>query len=145
MKTIGEFLVKILCLFLLVVIFVGVFLIVIFIDDTTFAEKELATYYSEDGTYQLVIYEIGEPEWPFGPATGRLVLSTENSQISKTDVDVANDGGHTHSEDFDVSWSEDHVTVVVHGQEMYDKTYTLYFDGKTEFTQETPTPTPVRI
>ena len=141
MKTLGKYLIGILCVFLCMVLL----LIVAFIPEVSLAEKELATYYSEDGTYQLLIYEIGEPEWPFGPATGRLVLSTENNQISKTDVDVFNDGGHTHSEDFDVSWSEDHVTVVVHGSEMPDETYILYFDGKTELKENIPAPTPVSI
>lgn len=33
------------------------------------------TSISPDGTYELTLIEIGEPAWPFGAASGRLILN----------------------------------------------------------------------
>ena len=35
-----------------------------------------------DGTYELVLKAIGEADWPFGSASGRLILYEGKSRIS---------------------------------------------------------------
>ena len=47
---------------------------------------------SPDGKYELTLIEIGEPVWPFGPASGRLTLDNEAestaSQVENGALDI---------------------------------------------------------
>lgn len=47
------------------------------------------TSVSPDGKYELTLIEIGEPVWPFGPASGRLTLDNEaESTASQVETDA---------------------------------------------------------
>ena len=50
------------------------------------------TSVSPDGKYELMLIEIGEPVWPFGPASGRLTLDNEAestaSQVENGALDI---------------------------------------------------------
>ena len=50
------------------------------------------TSISPDGKYELTLIEIGEPVWPFGPASGRLTLDNEAestaSQVETGALDI---------------------------------------------------------
>lgn len=50
------------------------------------------TSISPDGKYELTLIEIGEPVWPFGPASGRLTLDNESestaSQVETGALDI---------------------------------------------------------
>ena len=50
------------------------------------------TSVSPDGKYELTLVEIGEPVWPFGPASGRLTLDNEAestaSQVETGALDI---------------------------------------------------------
>ena len=50
------------------------------------------TSVSPDGKYELTLIEIGEPVWPFGPASGRLTLDNEAestaSQVENGALDI---------------------------------------------------------
>ena len=50
------------------------------------------TSVSPDGKYELTLIEIGEPMWPFGPASGRLTLDNEAestaSQVETGALDI---------------------------------------------------------
>lgn len=50
------------------------------------------TSVSPDGKYELTLIEIGEPVWPFGPASGRLTLKEGDNQINQADFELKNDG-----------------------------------------------------
>ena len=95
----------------------------------------------------MTLIEIGEPVWPFGPAAGRLVLKEGNTTISQTDFELRNDGCSIGSNDWAVTWNEDHAEVVLSGEEQFDEQILLYFDGTTQrqtLTDETePTATQV--
>ena len=41
---------------------------------TRYETEQISTSMSPDGDYELVIYSVGEPDFPFGAAHGRLVL-----------------------------------------------------------------------
>ncbi len=43
---------------------------------------EADTSVSPDGTYELVLQAVGEAEWPFGSASGRLVLYEGKSRTA---------------------------------------------------------------
>ena len=97
---------------------------------TQYARNEIKTYYSDDHSYRLVIYSIGEPEFPFGPGKCRFVLSGEGKKIHEFDFTMYNDGKWPDADNFDVSWMSDGVRIIVNGEEQEDKTYTLLFDGR---------------
>lgn len=75
------------------------------------------TAQSEDGVYEVVLQSVGEPAWPFGPASGRLVLSSDERIISKTDFKIANDGASFSAQDWSVRWHDDHVEIILTGKE----------------------------
>ena len=90
------------------------------------------TSISPDGKYELSLVEIGEPAWPFGPASGRLVLNESDTTISKTDFELRNDGCSIGSNDWTVTWNEDHAEVILSGEEQFDEQILLYYDGTTQ-------------
>lgn len=96
---------------------------------TDYARKEINTYYSDDKTYKLIVYTIGEPEWSFGPGKCRFVLSKDGKEISNFNFKHSNDGKWATADDFNVSWMDDKVKIIVSGEEQEDITYYLFFNG----------------
>ena len=92
---------------------------------------------SADGVYQITLQSIGEPEFPFGVAHGRLVLRNNKKVISKTDITIANDGGPIFAENWSVTWFDRYVEIILSGDEQYDERVTLYYDGQVERSQLT--------
>ena len=95
------------------------------------------TSVSPDGTYELTLQAVGEPEWPFGSASGRLVLMEGKDKISQTDFELYNDGGIISSRCWEVTWYEDYVEVILSGKEQFDERVTLHFDGSVDMQQIT--------
>ena len=98
---------------------------------------EADTSVSPDGTYELVLQAVGEADFPFGSASGRLVLYEGKSRISKVDFELFDDGGSIRSSIWEVTWHEDSVEVILSGDEQFDEQIILYFDGKKERKQLT--------
>lgn len=71
---------------------------------------------------------IGEPDWPFGSVSGRLVLKKGKDKISQTDFELRNDGGNINSNCWKVTWYEDYVEIILSGKEQFDKQIILYKD-----------------
>lgn len=93
------------------------------------------TSVSTDGKYELILLAIGEPDWPFGSASGRLVLRAGKEEISRTDFELCNDGGSISSSCWKVIWYEDYVEVILSGEEQPDERVTLCFDGTADMKQ----------
>ena len=66
----------------------------------------------------MTLQVVGEPDWPFGSASGRLVLMEDKDKISQTDFELHNDGGSITSSCWKVIWYEDYVVVKQHGQQL---------------------------
>ena len=81
------------------------------------------TSVSPDKKYEVILQAVGEPEWPFGSASGRLVLKEGEDKISQTDFELNNDGGSITSNCWKVTWYEDYVEVILSGEEQDDKIY----------------------
>ena len=92
------------------------------------------TSVSPDETYELVLQAVGEADFPFGSASGRLILYEGKSKISKTDFELWDDGGCIRSSIWEVTWYEDCVQVILSGDEQFDEQIILYFDGKKDKT-----------
>ena len=95
------------------------------------------TSVSPDGKYELTLQAVGEPDWPFGSASGRLILMEGQDKISQTDFELHNDGGSITSNCWKVTWYEDYVEVILSGEEQFDEQVILYFDGTKEIQQLT--------
>ncbi len=95
------------------------------------------TSVSPDETYELVLQAVGEADFPFGSASGRLILYEGKSKISKADFELFDDGGCIRSSIWEVTWHEDCVKVILSGDEQLDEQVTLYFDGRKEVKQLT--------
>lgn len=83
--------------------------------------QELTEVYrqsSEDGTQTVVIYEVGEPDWPFGDAHYK-VYGPANFY-----VDISDDGGDGW---FTVEWKDNSVVITFGGSEQEDAVYELPF------------------
>ena len=93
------------------------------------------TSVSPDEKYELTLQAIGEPEWPFGSASGRLVLMEGKDKISQTDFELYNDGGIISSRCWEVTWYEYYAEVILSGEEQFDERVTLYFDGSVDMQQ----------
>ena len=76
---------------------------------------------SQDGKYELLFQQIGDPDWPFGFTHARLVLKDELGTIAKYSFDVRNDGASVHSDSWQVNWKEDCVEAVISGEEQNDE------------------------
>lgn len=85
----------------------------------------------------MILQAVGEPEWPFGSASGRLVLKEGEDKISQTDFELHNDGASISSSCWKVTWHEDYVEIILSGEEQFDEQVILYFDGTKEIQQLT--------
>lgn len=83
------------------------------------AETEVYRQSSEDGSQTVVIYEVGQPDWPFGNAHYKVYGPSNFS------VDVSDDGG---SGGFTVEWKESSVVIIFSGSEQEDAVYELPFN-----------------
>ena len=95
------------------------------------------TSVSPDGTYELVLQAVGEADFPFGSASGRLILYEGKSRISQADFELFDDGRSIRSSIWEVTWNKDRVEVILSGDEQFDEQIILYFDGKKERKQLT--------
>lgn len=90
---------------------------------------------SPNKKYELTLQAIGEPEWPFGIARGRLVLKADDHTIAETDFELRNNGKKINHDCWKVTWFTDYVEVILSGDEQFDQQILLYFDGKKESKQ----------
>ena len=93
---------------------------------------EAATSASPDGKYELILQAVGEAEWPFGSADGRIVLMEGARQVSEVGFTIYDDGGYVRESVWNVTWYEDFVEVILSGDEQQDEQILLYYDGKKE-------------
>lgn len=100
-----------------------------FIYITEYKVSDIDSEISADGNHEIIFQAVGEPDWPFGYSHARLVLKDKNRVISKYKIEVANDGGTLYPENWNVSWQDSCVQIIIYGEEQDDGLYTLYFDG----------------
>ena len=119
-------------IFIIIAVFWGSFA---YVSNYKITEADISV--SPDGTYELVLQAVGEADFPFGSATGRLVLYKGKSRISKADFELWDDGRSIRSSIWEVTWHEDSVEVILSGDEQFDEQIILYFDGRKEAKQLT--------
>lgn len=97
---------------------------------TRLEKNEVLRSCAPDGSRELTVYMIGEPDWPYGYTHCRFELKEGKEMICGTAFDVANDGAPVGKESFSVTWDTESVSVTVSGEEQPDTLYTITFDGK---------------
>lgn len=120
-----------------IVLFVVVLLCILY--ETNYKKTICDTSVSLDKIYKLELLTIGEPDWPFGAASGRLILKEGQDKISQIDFELHNDGGIITSNCWKVTWYEDYVEVILSGEEQFDEQIILKFDGTIDMKQLTDT------
>lgn len=85
---------------------------------------------AQNGEYIVVLQSVGEPDFPFGSASGQLVLKKGETIISETDFEIANDGGYFSANSWSVMWFDDYVEITLSGEEQLDELVTLNYNGE---------------
>jgi len=91
--------------------------------------KPVAVGISPDGEWELTIFQVGDPAWPFGPTDCRFDLRVGGKRVIKYPFSIHNDGVSASENNFSVTWQKDNVQVLVSAEEQYDVIYRLSFDG----------------
>ena len=86
---------------------------------TNIEKTEVYRQSSDDGSQTVIIYEIGDPDWPFGDAH-YMVYGPSNFTVT-----VSDNGG---SGGFNVEWKENSVVIIFSGSEQKDAIYELPYD-----------------
>lgn len=97
-----------------------------------YAKTEVLTSASEDGTYQLIVYMIGEPDFPFGATHCRFDLKKERQTITSYRFELHDDGCNASEDNFEIIWEEDAVLIKTVASEQEDQFYRLFFFGRTD-------------
>lgn len=68
---------------------------------------------SPDGDFVVSLYQVGSPQWSFGPVDAKLVLTdSEGQKIDEVNLGLANDGTDVRVDNIvKIIWSGDHVEV----------------------------------
>lgn len=93
-----------------------------------YAVSDVDNKVSDDGKYTVVLKSVGSPIF-FSSADGRLVLKEGNHAIVKYDFELFDDGGCIRPSIWSVEWCDDHVKIIISGEEQCDKEYDLFYDG----------------
>lgn len=99
-------------------ILLGTLVLGYFLFSTKNAETQVYRQSSADGSQTVVIYEVGEPDWPYGNAHYK-VCGPSNFYVA-----VADDGGKGK---FTVEWKESSVIITFSGSEQDNAVYELPF------------------
>jgi len=109
-----------------------IILICSFTYTTRYKLTEVTTSNSPDDKKTLVVYMVGEPDWPFGATHCRFDLYVNNSKIVKKPFTLLDDGSTAGYDNFKISWNEEYVDLWVFGSEQEDEVYRILFDGSVE-------------
>lgn len=95
--------------------------------------RDIETKTSPDGKYEIIFQNVGLPDFPFGDSHAKIILKEGNKIITKQKFDVANDGVALVPGNWEVSWYQDCVQVVIKGSEQHNVLYTFTYDGEMDY------------
>ena len=84
---------------------------------------------SPDGTHELHFQQIGDPDWPFGSTHARLALEDNGKTVATCSFDIANDGKNLGPENWEATWTNNHASATIFGEEQNDYRYNISLDG----------------
>lgn len=98
---------------------------------TKYKIHEIDTDMSPDGKYELILQQVGDPDWPFGSTHARVILKEGDKIVKKYRFDVHNDGANISDNSWIVTWYNQSVVWITYGEEQPDQSYRICFDGTT--------------
>lgn len=119
------------------VMFMGVIQIIqiiiygIFIYDSEYKVRTIDKIKSPNGEYKLILQSVGSPIF-FSSADGRIKLKKGLKTICKEKIKVSNDGGSITDNSWKVTWKDDHVEIIISGEEQVDQLIVINYNGESE-------------
>ena len=80
---------------------------------TKYKITDIDSSVSPDGKYEVLFQRVGDPDWPFGHSHARITLKQDDKTMEQFKLDVANDGGVLHPENWHVSWDDTCVIITI--------------------------------
>ena len=111
---------KIILISIILLILISVVLFVsLFIYEDQFAKREVYRESSPNGEFVFVLYQVGQPGWPFGPVKAQIrVLNVKGKTIDKESIVIHTDGAQLHEVYIDeVCWGDNIIEVVCTGED----------------------------
>ena len=90
----------------------------------------VTVFVSDDGSKIITVYQLGDPDFPYGNTLCRLILSVNEQTYGSFDIAVRNDGVSVRADNFRVSWEGSYASVTVSGDEQEDETIRFGYDGR---------------
>lgn len=84
---------------------------------------------SQYSIYTVELQSVGEPLF-FGDTPGRIVFKKFNYTNKKVDISISDDGQSLGKKNWSVSWYDDHVSVVIKGEEQSPVKYSFSYNKK---------------
>lgn len=85
--------------------------------------RKTKVFTSVNGSSTMTVYMVGEPDFPYGSTSCRLVLKTKGKDTVKEDFSVKNDGAPVTEDNFTVEWKDNSVRLRVTGSEQEINSY----------------------
>lgn len=92
---------------------------------------EICSHSDENGKYTVVLYQVGSPQWSFGPVKSKLVLKDSSGKvIDEESFSLGNDGAGVYPGNIEeIIWHEDSVVVRMNEADTTRvHNFTLFFD-----------------
>lgn len=92
--------------------------------------EHITSQTSPDGLYTVSLYQIGAPEWPFGPVKAKLVLyDADGKMLDEERFSLLNDGTAVHEGNLEqIEWKEGRAEVLMDEADTTQTyTYVLYY------------------
>ncbi len=90
----------------------------------------VTAFVSDDGSKKITVYQLGDPDFPYGNTLCRLILSVNEQAYGSFDTAVRNDGVSVRADNFHVSWEGSYASVTVSGDEQEDEIIRFGYDGR---------------
>lgn len=95
---------------------------------TKYRLTEVGVETSYNGKHEVVFYEKGEPQFPFGSTTVRVVVrEVDGETIEDFTTTINDDGAILHESNWKVDWYPGGLDITLKGSEQEDRVYPVYY------------------
>lgn len=107
-----------------------IFIVIVIIYNENYKTKTIDTNRFSKGNYTVELKNIGEPEFPFGDTTGKIVLKNNGIKISEKKFKIADDGAVLSKNNWRVKWDDNGAKILLRASEQCDEVVEMKFNGK---------------
>lgn len=120
---------KVLTLICALIVLVGL-VIGAFLYTTEYKLYEKGKEYSQDGKYEILFEQVGEPNWPFGATKVKITVTDveDKEKIQVIETEIQDDGGTLRPENWEVEWNDTSVEIRLKASEQSDELYYVEFE-----------------